>query len=90
MLNGERVGPDTLAQVAEALGVPVEMLYRLCGYLPPEEDQSMVLQELEALLRSLDRDTQRHIRDLVREELARLEQTQQPDQGDELSQKRAS
>lgn len=76
--------------MAEALGVPVEILYRLCGYLPPAEDQSLVLQELEALLRGLDRDTQRHIRDLVREELDRLEQLQPPGQSDELSQKRAS
>ncbi|MBN1122793.1 MAG: helix-turn-helix transcriptional regulator [Anaerolineae bacterium] len=88
MLNGERVDPETLVQVAGALDVPVEMLYRLCGYLPPAEDQSLVFREVEALLRNLDRDTQRHIRDLVREEVDRLKSSDQPEQSD-ISQKRA-
>lgn len=34
LLNGHTTSPETLAQVARALDVPLEALYRVAGYLP--------------------------------------------------------
>ena len=73
LLAGERVDVDSLILVAEALDVPVEVFFQLCGYLPVERSRSRLLDEVEALLRGLDPDAQRRIRDLVRDEVQRLQ-----------------
>jgi transcriptional regulator with XRE-family HTH domain len=68
LLHGARVDPDSLQQIADALHVPVENLYRLAGYLPPEEAKSQVLREIEHLMRELPEADQRRILDLIRVE----------------------
>lgn len=68
ILKGTRVGPEPLEQIASALHVPVENLYRLAGYLPPEETRAQVMREIEHLLRQLPEADQRRVLDLVRVE----------------------
>lgn len=68
ILKGERADHDSLMRIAEALHVPVENLYRLAGYLPPDELQTQVLREIEHLLREMPEADQRRILDLVRVE----------------------
>jgi transcriptional regulator with XRE-family HTH domain len=68
LLRGARVDPDSLQQIADALHVPVENLYRLAGYLPTEEAKSQVLREIEHLMRELPEADQRRILDLIRVE----------------------
>jgi transcriptional regulator with XRE-family HTH domain len=68
LLRGEKVDPESLQLVADALKVPVENLYRLAGYLPPEEAQSQVLREMESLLRQMPESDQRRILEMVRVE----------------------
>jgi transcriptional regulator with XRE-family HTH domain len=68
LLRGARVDPDSLQQIADALHVPVENLYRLAGYLPPEEAKTQVLREIEHLMRELPEADQRRILDLIRVE----------------------
>ena len=53
ILDGTKVDPESLLRIAQALHLPVENLYRLAGYLPPEEDRSRLLREVEYLLRDL-------------------------------------
>lgn len=68
ILRGEKVDPEPLQKIAHALQVPVESLYRLAGYLPPEEAQTQVLHEIENLLRQLPEADQRRILEVVRVE----------------------
>jgi len=68
ILRGEKVDPEPLQKIAEALNTPVENLYRLAGYLPPAEVQSQVLGEIENLLRQLPEADQRRILEVVRVE----------------------
>lgn len=68
ILRGEKVDPQPLQKIADALKVPVESLYRLAGYLPPEEAQTQVLHEIENLLRQLPEADQRRILEVVRVE----------------------
>jgi transcriptional regulator with XRE-family HTH domain len=68
LLRGARVDPDSLQQIADALHIPIENLYRLSGYLPPEEAKSQVLREIEHLMRELPEADQRRILDLIRVE----------------------
>jgi len=68
ILRGEKVDPEPLQKIADALRVPVESLYRLAGYLPPEEAQTQVLHEIESLLRQLPEADQRRILEVVRVE----------------------
>ena len=68
ILRGEKVDPEPLQKIADALSVPVESLYRLAGYLPPDEAQSQVLREIENLLRQLPEADQRRILEVVRVE----------------------
>lgn len=66
ILRGKKVDPESLQLIADALQVPVEDIYRLAGYLPPEEAQSQVLHEVEYLLRQLPEADQRRILEVVR------------------------
>lgn len=68
ILAGDKVDADSLIKIAKALHVPIETLYRLAGYLPPEEAKTQVLREVEHLLRELPEADQRRILDLVRVE----------------------
>ncbi len=68
ILRGEKVDPEPLQKIADALKVPVESLYRLAGYLPPDEAQTQVLREIESLLRQLPEADQRRILEVVRVE----------------------
>jgi transcriptional regulator with XRE-family HTH domain len=68
ILDGEKVDPESLQKIAAVLNLPVENLYRLAGYLPPEEARTQLLREIEHLLRRLPEDTQRRILDMVRVE----------------------
>src|SRR5437762_4123190 len=68
VLKGEKISADALQRIADGLHVPVETLYRLTGYLPPEEAQNQVLREIEHLLRDLPEADQQRILDLVRVE----------------------
>lgn len=68
ILRGEKVDPEPLQKIADALKVPVESLYRLAGYLPPDEAQTQVLREIENLLRQLPEADQRRILEVVRVE----------------------
>jgi transcriptional regulator with XRE-family HTH domain len=68
ILRGEKVDPEPLQKIADALTVPVESLYRLAGYLPPDEAQTQVLREIESLLRQLPEFDQRRILEVVRVE----------------------
>lgn len=68
ILSGEKVDPESLQKIAEALNIPVENLYRMAGYLPPEEASAVVLREVEHLLRQLPEASQRRILDMVRVE----------------------
>jgi transcriptional regulator with XRE-family HTH domain len=79
ILKGEKVDPDSLLRIAEALHVPVETVYRLAGYLPPEEMQTQVLREIEHLLREMPEADQRRILDLVRVEYKHT-QAKQPNE----------
>jgi transcriptional regulator with XRE-family HTH domain len=81
ILRGEKVDPDSLIRISEALHVPVENLYRMAGYLPPEEMQTLVMREVEHLLRQMPEADQRRILDLVRVEYKHT-QARQPKQGD--------
>jgi transcriptional regulator with XRE-family HTH domain len=75
ILRGEKVDPEPLQKIADALKVPVESLYRLAGYLPPDEAQSQVLREIENLLRQLPEADQRRILEVVRVEHKYHQQT---------------
>lgn len=68
ILRGEKVDPEPLQKIAAALNTPVESLYRLAGYLPPEQAHSQVLGEIENLLRQLPEADQRRILEVVRVE----------------------
>jgi transcriptional regulator with XRE-family HTH domain len=68
ILRGEKVDPEPLQKIADALNTPIENLYRLAGYLPPVEAQSQVLSEIENLLRQLPEADQRRILEVVRVE----------------------
>ena len=68
ILRGEKVDPEPLQKIADALNTPVENLYRLAGYLPPAEAQDQVLSEIESLLRQLPEADQRRILEVVRVE----------------------
>jgi transcriptional regulator with XRE-family HTH domain len=68
LLHGARIDPESLQQIANALHVPVENLYRRAGYLPPEEAQTQVIREIEHLMRELPEADQRRILDLIRVE----------------------
>jgi transcriptional regulator with XRE-family HTH domain len=68
LLRGARIDPESLLQIASALHVPVENLYRLAGYLPLEEAQTRVIREVEHLMRELSEADQRRILDLIRVE----------------------
>jgi hypothetical protein len=72
ILDGQRVEPESLNQVAEALKISPELLFRLCGYLPSNETRALLLDEMEAVLRELPLEEQRRIRDMVLEEVQRL------------------
>jgi transcriptional regulator with XRE-family HTH domain len=82
LLSGQRVDPESLNEIATALSLPVETFFRLCGYLPTEEARSALLDEVEALLRGLDRDAQRRVRDIVREEVVRLQDADEDEGAD--------
>lgn len=77
ILRGVMVETESLQRIAAALHVPVETLYRLAGYLPPEEQQTQLLREIEHLLRELPEADQRRILDLVRIEY-KYHQAKQP------------
>jgi transcriptional regulator with XRE-family HTH domain len=77
ILRGKKVDADILHRISEALHVPVENLYRLAGYLPPEEQKTQMMREIERLLRELPDADQRRILDLVRIEY-KYHQTKQP------------
>jgi len=79
ILDGTKVDPESLLRIAQALNLPVENLYRLAGYLPPEEDRSRLLREIEYLLRDLPEADQRRILEQVRIE----HRYRQPSQGEE-------
>lgn len=66
ILRGKKVDPESLQLIADGLQVPVEDLYRLAGYLPPEEAHTQLLHEIEYLLRQLPEADQRRILDMVR------------------------
>ncbi len=63
----ENPDADTLIKIAEYLGVPVENLYKLAGYLPENHDlRTLALAEIEHLVRQLPEDEQHNILELVR------------------------
>lgn len=68
ILRGEKVDPESLQNIAVALNIPVEILYRLADYLPPDEARSQVLHEIENLLRQMPEADQRRILEVVRVE----------------------
>lgn len=72
IMDGQRVDPESLNQIAEALHVSPELLFRLSGYLPSSETRNLLLDELEAVLRKLSPEDQRRLRDMVLEEAHRL------------------
>ena len=81
ILDGTKVDPESLLRIAQALNLPVENLYRLAGYLPPEEDRSRLLREVEYLLRDLSEADQRRILEQVRIE-HRYRQSPQEEQSE--------
>lgn len=68
IMKGKKADPDMLEQIARALHLPVEHLYRLGGYLPPQDLQTQVLREIEHLLKEMPEEEQKRILELVRVE----------------------
>lgn len=59
--------PSTLLKVADYLDVPVQVLYRLVGYLPEDADvDSLPVIEATRLMRQLPSDNQSEILEIVR------------------------
>lgn len=85
LLRGDKVDPESLQKVAAGLKVPIENLYRLAGYLPPDEAQTQVLREIEGLLRKLPDADQRRILEMVRVEYKYQQQREasEPDRSQE-------
>lgn len=74
LLSGQRVDPESLQQIAESIGIPIDVFYRLCGYLPEDETRNRLLQEISLMLSGLEDEQQRRMQDLIREEVARLKE----------------
>ena len=88
ILRGEKVDPASLQRLAGVLNSPVEILYRLARYLPPDEAQSQVLHEIENLLRQMPEADQRRILEVVRVE-HKYHQAQQNSSADPDSRQKA-
>ena len=65
--NQSKPTHETLQAVADYLKVPIDTLYQLAGYLPPEEDLETRMSRLIAkLITQLTPDEQQEIADLIR------------------------
>lgn len=76
VFNGERKpGPDLCNAIAEALGIPPEMVFRKAGLLPelPEDDDQFLNETIEAFKR-LDIDQRRDVLEYVFSRLRRQQQ----------------
>ena len=90
ILSGAKVDPESLQRIADALHLPIENLYRLAGYLPPEEAKPQLLREIEHLLWELPEADQRRILDIVRIEYKHHHATTEQDESEEEQTRRAS
>lgn len=67
LASGKREpGLDTIKGIARALKLPVEIVYRAAGLLPPKADESVTSEELQHLVSQLDERDQEMIIEMAR------------------------
>lgn len=72
ILAGKPVDHKTVQKLASYLNMPVDVLYRMAGVLPPEEEQrEEILRMIEYLMRKLPESDQQEILEIVRMKVSR-------------------
>lgn len=76
--SGSRgIGQETCNAIARAFQIPPEIVYRAAGLLPPKNDRTQLIEELEDVLRKLPPEDQEEILQIARLKLERAGQKEQ-------------
>jgi len=89
VLAGEIVDYPTLQALADYLNLPVVTVYRMAGLMPEEEESvaSVVLAEIENMLRELPEASQKKIRDMIKLEWEYTRQEETEEESEQVQRK---